>query len=200
MVLTVSFVISPVIGLCLSPSPAKTSADLTPASRRQDHTTSPSASRAVRQRRIRVHRIPSRVCDDRERPSDGTRRAKDAGDLGLRQSGIFFRAGLDRWNQLEPAGKIRLPRLCRFGISRATALLLPLAEPQIMLRRLPLDGYMQSEWAKPREYSFTNAAGDVFHEIAYSRQDVNLFAKMHKATSYRPTEDGSICKLLPKVQ
>jgi len=134
------------------------------------------------------------------RPSDGTRRADSAFDLGLRQSEIFFRAGLDRWNQLEPAGEIRLPRLSRFGISRATALLLPLAEPQIMLRRLPLDGYMQSEWAKPREYSFTNAAGDVFHEIAYSRQDVNLFAKMHKATSYRPTEDGSICKLLPKVQ
>ena len=35
--------------------------DLTPASGRQNHTTSPSASRAVRQRRIRVHRIPPRV-------------------------------------------------------------------------------------------------------------------------------------------
>jgi hypothetical protein len=46
--------------------------NLTPASGCQDHTTSPSASRAVRQRRIRVHRIPSRVCDDRERPSGGT--------------------------------------------------------------------------------------------------------------------------------
>jgi hypothetical protein len=34
---------------------------LTPASGRQNHTTSPSASRAVRQRRIRVHRIPPRV-------------------------------------------------------------------------------------------------------------------------------------------
>jgi hypothetical protein len=46
---------------------------------------------------------------------------------------------------------------------------------------------MQSEWAKPREYSFTNAAGKVFYEIAYSRQDVNTFAKMHKATRYQPT-------------
>jgi hypothetical protein len=35
--------------------------DLTPASGRQNHTTSPSASRTVRQRRIRVHRIPPRV-------------------------------------------------------------------------------------------------------------------------------------------
>ena len=41
---------------------------LTPASGRQDHTTSSSASRAVRQKRIRGHRIPSRACDDRETP------------------------------------------------------------------------------------------------------------------------------------
>jgi hypothetical protein len=45
-----------------------TSANLTPASRRQDHTTSPSAFRAVRQERIGVHRIPARVRDDRDTP------------------------------------------------------------------------------------------------------------------------------------
>jgi hypothetical protein len=72
--------------------------------------------------------------------------------------------------------------------------LLPLAEPRTMLQWLPLDSCMQNEWTKPREYSFTNAAGEVFHEIAYSRRDVNIFAKMHKATNYKPTEDGSICK------
>jgi hypothetical protein len=46
---------------CLSPSPAQrvsVVAVLTPASGRQDHTTSPSASRAIRQRRQSVHRIP----------------------------------------------------------------------------------------------------------------------------------------------
>src|SRR3954454_16731568 len=43
--------------------------NLTPASRRQDHTTSPSAFSTVRQRCVRVHRIPPRVRDDRERPS-----------------------------------------------------------------------------------------------------------------------------------
>jgi hypothetical protein len=42
--------------------------NLTPASGRQNHTTSPSASRAVRQRRISVHRISPRVRDDREPP------------------------------------------------------------------------------------------------------------------------------------
>jgi hypothetical protein len=65
-----------------------------------------------------------------------------------------------------------------------------------MLGKQRLDGFMQSEWTKPREYSFTNAAGEVFHEIAYSRQDVNTFAKMHKAIRYKPTKDGSIRKLL----
>jgi hypothetical protein len=59
MVLTVSFVISPVIGLsCHRRLRKMPSADLTPASRRQDHTTSPSASSAVRQKRVSVHRIP----------------------------------------------------------------------------------------------------------------------------------------------
>ena len=47
-------------------------ANLTPASGRQDHTTSPSASRAVRQERLCVHRIPPRVRDDREPPLCGT--------------------------------------------------------------------------------------------------------------------------------
>ena len=42
--------------------------NLTPASGRQDHTTSPSASRAVRYRRISVHRIPLRDRDDHESP------------------------------------------------------------------------------------------------------------------------------------
>jgi hypothetical protein len=41
---------------------------LTPASGRQDHTTSPYASRAVRHKRISVHRIPPHVRDDREPP------------------------------------------------------------------------------------------------------------------------------------
>jgi hypothetical protein len=43
-------------------------ANLTPASGRQDHTTSPSASSAIRQERISVHRIPPHVRGDRETP------------------------------------------------------------------------------------------------------------------------------------
>jgi hypothetical protein len=41
---------------------------LTPASGRQDHTSSPSASNALVESIIRVHRIPPRVRDDREPP------------------------------------------------------------------------------------------------------------------------------------
>jgi hypothetical protein len=65
----------------LSPSPRNAThcRELTPASRRQDHTTSPSAPpvSAKRRRRakapfvfrhLRVHRIPPRVRDDREPP------------------------------------------------------------------------------------------------------------------------------------
>src|ERR1700742_4039075 len=69
MVLTVSFVLFLATGF-LSPSSLRSLLlkNLTPASGRQDHTTSPSTSRAVRQKRIGVHRIPPHVRDDRETP------------------------------------------------------------------------------------------------------------------------------------
>ena len=51
---------------------------------------------------------------------------------------------------------------------------------------------MCNEWPKPREYIFTNAAGKVFYEIAYSGQDVLDFAKMHKATKFRVIDDNAI--------
>jgi hypothetical protein len=62
MVLTVSFVLSPVTG-SLSPSSLRSLLlkNLTPTSGRQNHTTSPSTSRAVRQKRLGVHRIPTFV-------------------------------------------------------------------------------------------------------------------------------------------
>jgi hypothetical protein len=43
-------------------------ANLTPASGRQDHTSLPSARLALVSRKLRVHRIPPRVRDDREPP------------------------------------------------------------------------------------------------------------------------------------
>jgi len=68
MVLTVSFGLSSVIGLVVTVAGGKNFHHLTPASRRQDHTTSPSASARFVKRATSVHRIPSRVRDDRDTP------------------------------------------------------------------------------------------------------------------------------------
>ena len=97
MVLTVSFALSPVTGLFCHRRPRTnvvsapgradtTSANLTPASGRQDHTTSSYATTSLvrvlwtahglitrpaipsRAKRCRVHRIPLHVRDDRETP------------------------------------------------------------------------------------------------------------------------------------
>src|SRR6202163_2202427 len=75
MGLTVSFVLSPVTGLvCHRHLAGQIPRNLTPASGRQDHTTSPSASAQFVKRAISVHRIPPRVRDDREPPLWGAGR------------------------------------------------------------------------------------------------------------------------------
>jgi hypothetical protein len=64
---------------------------LTPASRRQDHTTSPSASPApLVKSATRVHRIPSRVRDDRDTPlhGDGTARVTEV--ICVRMEAEYF--------------------------------------------------------------------------------------------------------------
>ena len=91
---------------CLSPSSADT-ANLTPASRRQDHTTSPSAASNVVSAPIRPpHPAPTSVTFAK-RPSvwDGMGRAcRD--DLPDGESGIFLRKGLDRKFSDLPVGPI----------------------------------------------------------------------------------------------
>ena len=76
MVLTVSFVLSPATGLSCHCHPRKFPfANLTPASGRQDHTTSPSALARFVKRTISVHRIPLPASVTiASRPSLGTRR------------------------------------------------------------------------------------------------------------------------------
>ena len=61
-------VISPENGSFASVAGGTLPAHLTPAPRRQDHTTSPYASCALVLCAIRVHRIPPRVRDDRDPP------------------------------------------------------------------------------------------------------------------------------------
>jgi hypothetical protein len=80
---------------------------LTPASRRQDHTTSPSASARFVKRAARVHRISSRVRDDRDTPLFGERDGAGCrGDLGQSESEIFLQMGLDRKRADLPVGQI----------------------------------------------------------------------------------------------
>jgi hypothetical protein len=77
MVLTAYFALSPVIGLVCHRRLADTLRDLTPASRRQDHTTSPSASQAhlVKCAAASTASRPASVTIA-IRPSSGTRRRK----------------------------------------------------------------------------------------------------------------------------
>ena len=58
MVLTAYFALSPVIGFLVTVVGEISFTNLTPASRRQDHTTSPSAKSTIRLWCHRVHRIP----------------------------------------------------------------------------------------------------------------------------------------------
>ena len=81
----------------LPPSPALLSANLTPASGCQDHTTLPSASCAFVKGAIHVHRIPPHVCDDHETPLMPRR---DGGGYRLiwvfGKSEYFFKRGWTR--------------------------------------------------------------------------------------------------------
>ena len=113
MVLTVSFVLSPVIGFIVTVISRVFSQDLTPASRRQDHTTSPYASASfVRALFARLtlprppHPVPY-VRDDRETPLCVGRDGKGYRvDLGRQRSEIFFTEGLDRILVICPVGQI----------------------------------------------------------------------------------------------
>src|ERR1700744_3065800 len=93
---------------CLPPSPTDRSVDLTPASGRQNHTTSPSAIRALRQKRLRVHRIPCPTSVTMaDAPPMGHGMAPYAGDLRWKKSRKFLRDGLDRGKQLERIDEFR---------------------------------------------------------------------------------------------
>jgi hypothetical protein len=66
------------------------SANLTPASGRQDHTASPSASAPFVIGTIRVHRIPPRVRDDREPPLQWDETARDMQVIWVRRERKYF--------------------------------------------------------------------------------------------------------------
>ena len=82
-----------------------TSANLTPASGCQDHTTSPYASRRIRlARRKRPSHPAPNVRDDRDTPLLWVQDAGiSAADLPDGTTGIFFLMGLDDPNHVESA-------------------------------------------------------------------------------------------------
>ena len=139
MVLTAYFVISPVIGLfchrrlanMAGPRPVGPTSppqNLTPASRRQDHTTSPSAATSfvcapvhrsrvgprpaipIARRRCRVHRIPCPTSVTiAKRPSRVGRDGEGSTvDLGQARTKKFLRTGLDDPNHVDPVQQFRL--------------------------------------------------------------------------------------------
>src|SRR6202158_5977552 len=130
MVLKASFVLSPVIGLVchrrlriwlVRPGWADfASAGLTPASRRQDHTTSPSAATSlvsapfdrsqVQRTRPAITHVPNAAASTASRPASVTIAIRPSGgrdgggyrsDLGQAGTEIFLQRGLDRANQIE---------------------------------------------------------------------------------------------------
>jgi hypothetical protein len=74
MVLTASFVLSPAIGFFVTVAGSVLAADLTPASRHQDHTTSPSALALFVKSAAASTASDPNVRDDGQRPSFGTGR------------------------------------------------------------------------------------------------------------------------------
>ena len=82
------------------------SADLTPTSRRQDHTASPYASASFVSRAAASTASRPYVRDDGQRPSSGRDGGSCKSDLGLWRSGIFLLTGLDRKITGQPVGQI----------------------------------------------------------------------------------------------
>ena len=79
---------------------------MTPASRRQNHTTSPSASSALVSSTARVHRIPPRVRDDRDTPLEWDETARGVKVIWFfGKSEYFFKRGWTGKSADDPAGK-----------------------------------------------------------------------------------------------
>jgi hypothetical protein len=110
MVLTASFALFPVIGrFCHRHRLESFNADLTSASRGQNHTTSPSAFAPFVVMRKNVHRIPPNVRDDGQRPSFGRDGRACRNDLPDGLSEIFLQEALDTHAADLPVGQISRP-------------------------------------------------------------------------------------------
>jgi hypothetical protein len=84
------YVLSPVIGFLVTVA-CQRFANLMPASRHQDHTTSPSAHAPVVCSAFRVHRIPPRVRDDRASAPLSGRDGEDILLIWVRRQAVFLK-------------------------------------------------------------------------------------------------------------
>src|ERR1700733_6290305 len=84
------YVLSPVIGFLVTVA-CQRFANLMPASRHQDHTTSPSAHAPVVCSAFRVHRIPPRVRDDRASAPLSGRDGEDILLIWVRRQAMFLK-------------------------------------------------------------------------------------------------------------
>src|SRR5882724_2492603 len=95
---TVSFVISPVIGFLATVISGVASANLTPAPRRQDHTTSPSAFAPLVCSASASTASRPNVRDDGQRPSLGTGQGGYSLICASEKQKYFFKRGLTRFH------------------------------------------------------------------------------------------------------
>jgi hypothetical protein len=93
---TAYFVLAPVTGLLATVITRIAPHNLTPAPGRQAHTTSPYATARSSFAAAASTATRPNVCDDGQRPSDGTGCGSSRTDLGESKSGIFSLAGLDQ--------------------------------------------------------------------------------------------------------
>ena len=103
------YVLSPVIGFLVTVA-CQRFANLMPASRHQDHTTSPSAHAPVVCSAFRVHRIPPRVRDDRASAPLSGRDGEGYKVIWVfGKTEYFFKRGWTRVHAARPSGKSSLP-------------------------------------------------------------------------------------------
>src|SRR3954451_346325 len=108
MVLTVSFVLFPVTGLCLPPSSADRSTNLMPASGHQNHTTSPSASAPFVSAAFASTASRAYVRDDRDTPLMWDGMARFIILIWVRDERKYFSMwGWTANSALSPSGKSR---------------------------------------------------------------------------------------------
>ena len=183
----------------LPPSPCENDPqDLAPASRRQDHTSSPSASVPFVIGTFCVHRIPPRVRDDREPPLmwDGTAAICEVIWVG-REGAIFLEMGLDTHPKSAAKVSSRTAGHLSSCGKRRKSTLHEITPPKCVIDPAPACGVPNGDPACPLhilgevfhcgKISFQDAAGSKDHDQTDNRLFANLAFESHVGTEKRVT-------------